>query len=176
MTQVQNAAAAAPTVAHARHRELSEDLFSRLACGFPRRETRTTFREMAGGLLMVLEDVNCWTLAEAIGHTAPHRLQHLLSRASWDERAVLDATAAWAVAQLDDGDAVLIADETGDAKSSTNAVGAAPQYSGSLGGVGLCQVAVHLAFACGRSPNYVSADSDSRQLPRPTRETQPSRR
>ena len=174
MTQVQNAAAAAPTVAHARHRELFEDLFGRLACGFPRRETRTTFREMAGGLLMVLEDVNCWTLAEAIGHTAPHRLQHLLSRASWDERAVLDATAAWAVAQLDDGDAVLIVDETGDAKSSTDAVGAATQYSGSLGGVGLCQVAVHLAFATSRGhaiidrnlylPEAWAADEERREL------------
>lgn len=119
----------------------------RLACSFPRRETRGTFREMTEGLLMELEDVNCWTLAEAIGHLGPHRLQHLLSRASWDDRAVLDAAAAWAVAQLDDGDAVLIADETGDAKSSTDAVGAAHQYSGSLGGVGLCQVAVHLTFA-----------------------------
>jgi SRSO17 transposase len=74
---------------------------------------------------MELEDVNCWTLAEAPGHPGPHRLQHLLSRAIWDDRAVLDQTAAWAVGQLDDGDAVLIADETGDAKSSTNAVGAA---------------------------------------------------
>jgi hypothetical protein len=52
VTQVQNAATAAPTVAHARHRELFEGLFSRLACGFPRRETRTTFREMAEGMLM----------------------------------------------------------------------------------------------------------------------------
>lgn len=38
-------------------------------------------------------------------------------------------------------------DETGDAKSSTDAVGAARQYSGALGGVGLCQVAVHLSLA-----------------------------
>jgi SRSO17 transposase len=128
VTQNQNAAAAAPTVAHARHHELFEDLMGRLACSFPRRENRGTFREMTEGLLMELEDVNCWTLAEAIGHLGPHRLQHLLSRASWDDRAVLDAAAAWAVAQLDDGDAVLIADETGDAKSSTDAVGAAHQY------------------------------------------------
>lgn len=119
----------------------------RLACSFPRRETRATFREMTQGLLMELEDVNCWTLAEAVGHGGPHRLQHLLSRASWDDRAALDAAAAWAVAHLDDGDAVLTADETGDAKSSTDAVGAAHQYPGSLGGVGLCQVAVHLTFA-----------------------------
>ena len=54
------------------------------------------------------------------------------------------------MAQLDDGEAMLIADETDDAKSSTDAVAAAHQYSGSLGGVGLCQVAVHLTFAASR--------------------------
>ena len=89
---------------------------------------------------------------------------------------MLDATAAWAVAQLDDGDAVLIADETGDAKSSTDAVGAAPQYSGSLGGVGLCQVAVHLTFATTRGhtiidralylPEAWAADEERRELAR----------
>ncbi|MEY9968539.1 SRSO17 transposase [Streptacidiphilus sp. MAP12-16] len=146
MTHDQSAAAAA-TVAHERHLECLEDLMGRLACCFPRRETRGTFRELAEGLLMELEDVNCWTLAEAIGHPGPHRLQHLLSRARWDDRAVLGQAAAWAVELLDDGDGVLIADETGDAKSSTDAVGAGNQYSGSLGGIGLCQVAVHLAFA-----------------------------
>ncbi len=40
---------------------------------------------------------------------------------------------------------VLVADETGDVKSSTDCVGAGRQYSGAIGGVGLCQVAVHLA-------------------------------
>ncbi|MET8130272.1 transposase [Streptomyces sp. NPDC005231] len=145
-----------------------------LACSFPRRETRTTFREMTEGLLMELKDVNCWTLAEAIGHLGPHRLQHLLSRASWDERAVLDAVAAWAVARLDDGEAVLIADETGDAKSSTDAVGAAHQYSGSIGGVGLCQVAVHLTLATTRGHTIIdrtlylskdwAADEERREL------------
>ena len=42
---------------------------------------------------------------------------------------------------------ILAVDETGDANSSTDAVGAAPQYSGALGGIGLCQVAVHLTLA-----------------------------
>ncbi|MFD0503909.1 transposase [Streptomyces chiangmaiensis] len=84
---------------------------------------------------------------EAIGERGPHRLHHLLSRAVWDEQAVLKRTVAWAVDLLDDGDGILIADETGDAKSSTDAVAAARQYSGSVGGVALCQVAVHLTFA-----------------------------
>jgi hypothetical protein len=41
---------------------------------------------MLGGLLMELDDHNCWTIAEAAGHRGPRRLQHLLSRAVWDDR------------------------------------------------------------------------------------------
>lgn len=41
----------------------------------------------------------------------------------------------------------MIVDETGDEKSSTDCVGEARQYSGALGGIGLCQVAVHLTYA-----------------------------
>ena len=69
---------------------------------------------MVQGLLMELEDYNCWTIAEAAGHRGPHRLQHLLSRAVWDEQQVLDAAAAGAVGHLGDQDAVLIVDETAD--------------------------------------------------------------
>jgi hypothetical protein len=32
----------------------------------------------------------CWPIAEAAGHRGPHRLQHLLSRAVWDDQQVLD--------------------------------------------------------------------------------------
>jgi SRSO17 transposase len=62
----------------------------------------------------------------------------------------LDLAAAWAAGHLDDGDAVLIVDETADAKSSADAVGAARQYSGTIGGIALCQVAVTLTYATGR--------------------------
>ena len=65
---------------------------------------------MVSGLLMELEDHNCWTIAEAIGHCEPHRLQHLLSRAVWDEQPVLDIASAWAAGHLDDSDAVLVVD------------------------------------------------------------------
>lgn len=62
---------------------------------------------MAAGLLTELEDCNCWSMAEAVGHCGPHRLQHLLARAVWDDQQVLDAAAAGAVGRLDD-DAVLL--------------------------------------------------------------------
>ena len=111
---------------------------------FGRRESRRTFWDLVTGLLMGLPSSNCWTVAEAVGHRTPYRLQHLVSRAVWDAEAVLAAVARWVTSELD-GPVILVVDETGDAKSSTDAVGAASQYSGSLGGIGVCQVAVHLS-------------------------------
>jgi SRSO17 transposase len=129
---------------------------------------------MLSGLLMELDDHNCWTIAEAAGHRGPHRLQHLLSRAVWDDQQLLDIAAAWASSHLDDGDAVLIVDETADEKSSANAVGAARQYSGTVGGIALCQVAVTLTYATRRGhaligralylPEMCAADEEHREL------------
>ena len=123
---------------------------------------------------MELEDYNCWSIAEAVGHRGPHRLQHLLSRAVWDDRQVLNAAAAWAVTRLDDGDALLVVDETADEKSSADAVGAARQYCGTVGGIALCQVAVTLTFATCRGhalivralylPGACAADEEHREL------------
>jgi SRSO17 transposase len=129
---------------------------------------------MVSGLLMELDDHNCWTIAEALGHSGPHRLQHLLSRAVWDDQQVADIAAAWAARHLDDGDAVLIVDETADEKSSADCAGAARQYSGTVGGVALCQVAVTLTYATGRGhaligralylPEGCAADEEHREL------------
>jgi SRSO17 transposase len=129
---------------------------------------------MVGGLLMELEDHNCWTIAEAVGHRGPHRLQHLLSRAVWDDQQMLDIAAGWAASHLDDGDGVLIVDETADEKSSTDAAGAARQYSGTVGGIALCQVAVTLTYATSRGhaligralylPEACAADEEHRDL------------
>jgi DDE superfamily endonuclease len=126
---------------------------ARVAPCFARRETRLTCRGMVNGLLSELDDYNCWTLAEAAGYPGPCRMQHLLSRARCDDRAMLDATADWMVEQLNgehggnSSDAILIVDETSDVKSSADCVGAARQYCGATGGIALCQVAVTLTYA-----------------------------
>jgi SRSO17 transposase len=140
------AVAAQATVVHALWDESFEGLMGRVASCFPRRETRLTCRNMVQGLLMVKESANCWSLAEAIGHTGPHVLQHFLSRARFDTEAIRRSAAAWTVEQLGDREVMLVVDETGDEKSSLDAVGAGRQYSGALGGIGLCQVAVHLSY------------------------------
>jgi SRSO17 transposase len=173
-------AAAAASVDHAAHAGLLDDLMARVAPCFARRETRLTCRDMVNGLLSELEDHNCWTLAEAAGHASPYRMQHLLSRARVDERQLLDAAADWAAAHLtagqDEDDVVLIVDETADEKSSADCAGAARQYSGTVGAIAMCQVAVTLTCASpaghtliGRAlylPADWAADEERRELAR----------
>ncbi|MET7319596.1 transposase [Streptomyces sp. NPDC005549] len=53
----------------------------------------------------------------------------------------------WIAKELGDEQAVLIADESGSVTPSTDFVGTARQHSGALNGAGLCQAAVHLAYA-----------------------------
>jgi SRSO17 transposase len=152
----------------------------RVASCFARRETRLTCRDMAHCLLAELDDHNCWTMAEAAGHPGPHRMQHLLSRARVDGQRMLDTAADWAVGRLsagqgnDGSDAVMIVDETADEKSSTDCAGAARQYSGTIGGIALCQVMVTLTYAApaghaliGRAlylPADWAADEERREL------------
>jgi hypothetical protein len=69
---------------------------------------------------------------------------------------------------------VLIVDETADEKSSADAVGAARQYSGTVGGIARCQVAVTLTYATSRGhaligralylPEASAADEEHREL------------
>src|SRR5262245_37531630 len=79
---------------------LLADSLGRVAGCFPRRETRQCCGQMVRGLLMELEDHDCWTIAEAVGHRGRHRLQHLLSRAVLDDQQVLDVGSAWAARHL----------------------------------------------------------------------------
>jgi SRSO17 transposase len=173
-------AAAGTSVDHDAHAGLFEDLMARVAGCFARRETRMTCRDMVQAQLAELEDHNCWAMAEAAGHAGPYKMQHLLSRARVDEEQMADGTADWAVGHLSAGrdedacDAVLIIDETGDEKSSPDCVGAARQYSGTVGGIALCQVAVTLTYAApaghaiiGRAlylPGEWAADEERREL------------
>jgi hypothetical protein len=62
---------------------------------FERREPRALAREVVEAMLMELDARNCWTLAEALGHSGPHRLQHFLSRAALDHHTARDRIAVW---------------------------------------------------------------------------------
>ncbi|WSQ61092.1 transposase [Streptomyces sp. NBC_01217] len=130
MTTYQNQVAVEATIARAAWGRLFGAAMDAIAGCFARRETRATAAEMVTGLLAEVDTRNCWTLAEALGHPGPHRLQHLLSRARFDHDRAQEEIVRLIVRELDGQDVVLVADETGDAKSSTGCVGAGRQYSG----------------------------------------------
>lgn len=73
-------------------------------------------------------------------------LQQFLNQSPWDEQNLLDDLHAWIAKQFGT-DGFLIIDDTGLPKQGAHSVGVARQYTGTLGKVASCQVAVTLQFA-----------------------------
>jgi SRSO17 transposase len=79
-------------------------------------------------------------------HDYEQALQQFLNQSPWDEQDVLDGLQHWIARQFGT-DGVLIIDDTGFPKQGQHSVGVARQYTGTLGKVASCQVAVTLQFA-----------------------------
>ncbi len=73
-------------------------------------------------------------------------LRQFLNQSPWDEQEVLDDLHAWIGGRFGT-DGFLIIDDTGLPKQGGHSVGVARQYTGTLGKVASCQVAVTLQFA-----------------------------
>ena len=73
-------------------------------------------------------------------------LQQFLNQSPWDDQQVLDGLHAW-IGRRFGTDGFLIIDDTGFPKQGEHSVGVARQYTGTLGKVASCQVAVTLQFA-----------------------------
>src|SRR5437763_13324787 len=84
-------------------------------------------------------------------------LQQFLSQSPWDHRPVRDRLAKHLLKALGAG-GFLILDDTGFPKQGTRSVGVARQYSGTLGKVGNCQIAVTLQYATDRDVACLDAD------------------
>ncbi len=91
------------------------------------------------------------------GRDYEQALQQFVSQSPWDERAVRDRLAAHVARQAAPG-GFLILDDTGFPKQGSRSVGVARQYSGTLGKVGNCQVAVTLQYADGRDVFALDAE------------------
>jgi len=102
------------------------------------------------GLLSVCERKNGWQLAEWMGEPAPHRMQHLLDRASWDADAARDRVRDYVLDALSSEASVLIVDETGFLKKGVHSVGVKRQYTGTAGRIENSQVGVFLCYASER--------------------------
>src|SRR3954470_14179921 len=114
---------------------------------FLRSEGRHALDRYLTGLLTELPNKNCDTIAASIPGTSEQQLQGLLSTTAWDEEDLNTQRVRRMLRLPGEGDGVLIFDDTGFAKQGRCSVGVARQYSGTLGKVGNCQVAVNCHYA-----------------------------
>ena len=113
---------------------------------FRRPEGREALERYTTGLLTELPNKNCDTMAQAVPGTSAQRLQEFLTNMQWDEEDLNRQRVQKMKAEATLGDGVLVLDDTGFPKQGKASVGVARQYSGTLGKVGNCQVAVTCCY------------------------------
>ena len=113
---------------------------------FRRHTSRDSMERYLTGLLTDLPHKTCDTIADVIAGTSVERLQHLLTDATWDPRELDEARVKRLLNLHPVTDGLLVFDDTGLPKKGTASVGVAPQYSGTLGKIGNCQVVVSAEF------------------------------
>src|SRR5438876_1602322 len=113
---------------------------------FRRHTSRDSMERYVTGLLTDLPHKTCDTIADVIAGTSIERLQHLLTDAAWDPLQLDEARVKRLLAVHPVADGMLVFDDTGLPKKGTASVGVAPQYSGTLGKIGNCQVVVSAEF------------------------------
>jgi SRSO17 transposase len=126
-----------------------EEFLSTFQVRFRRPEGEEALERYLTGLLTALPNKNCDTLAEAVPGTSEQRLQEFLTNMPWDEHDLNRQRVKKLIAEATVGNGVRLFDDTGFAKQGKASVGVARQYSGTLGKVGNCQVAV---TCCYRDP------------------------
>jgi SRSO17 transposase len=123
-----------------------ESVFARMRPLFYRTESRKHAKQYVRGLLSPIARKNGWTIAEYVGEREPKALQRLLNLTPWDADALVKVNREYAMEQLADPGAVLVADSTGFPKKGTRSVGVQRQYSGTLGRIDNCQIATFLSY------------------------------
>ncbi len=124
-----------------------EEFLATFQVRFRRPEGEEALERYLTGLLTALPNKNCDTMAEAVPGTSEQRLQEFLTNMQWDEQDLNRQRVEKMIAEATVGQGVLIFDDTGFAKQGKASVGVARQYSGTLGKVGNCQVAVTCCYS-----------------------------
>jgi SRSO17 transposase len=114
---------------------------------FRRPEAQAALERYLTGLLTQLPNKNCDTMAQAVPGTHEQRLQGFLTSMQWDEEELNRQRVEKMIAEATVGHGVILFDDTGFAKQGKASVGVARQYSGTLGKVGNCQVAVTCCYS-----------------------------
>ena len=125
--------------------ELKEFLGAFQVC-FRRPEGAEALERYMTGLLTELPNKNCDTMAQAVPGTSEQRLQEFLTNMQWDAEDLNRQQVQKMIAEATLGDGVLVLDDTGFPKQGKASVGVARQYSGTLGKVGNCQIAVTCCY------------------------------
>jgi SRSO17 transposase len=125
--------------------ELAASLES-FASLFRRHTSRDSMERYLTGLLTDLPHKTCETIADVVAGTSLERLQHLLTDAAWDPLALDEARVKRLLALHPVADGILMLDDTGLPKKGSASVGVFPQYSGTLGKIGNCQVVISAEF------------------------------
>jgi SRSO17 transposase len=121
---------------------------------FARTQTWLQAGKYLNALVSDLSSRNGWSVAEHAGDRSPARVQRLLNRASWDERAAMSLVRKYAAAGLDDAArrsrrrrmSVGALDETGQEKQGSLTSGVKRQYMGCAGRVANGINTVHLSY------------------------------
>jgi SRSO17 transposase len=113
---------------------------------FRRPEGADALERYTTGLLTELPNKNCDTIAQAVPGTSEQRLQEFLTNMQWDEDDLNGQRVHKMAAEATLGDGVLVLDDTGFPKQGKASVGVARQYSGTMGKVGNCQLAVTCCY------------------------------
>jgi SRSO17 transposase len=113
---------------------------------FRRHTSRESMERYLTGLLTDLPHKTCESIADVIAGTSLERLQHLLTDAAWDPLELDEARVKRLLELHPVTGGILIFDDTGLPKKGTASVGVAPQYSGTLGKIGNCQVVVSAEY------------------------------
>jgi SRSO17 transposase len=114
---------------------------------FRRPEGREALERYTTGLLTELPNKTCDTRAQAVPGTSEQRLQEFLTNMPWDEEDLNRQRVQKMLAEATRGDGVLVVDDPGFPQQGKASVGVERQYSGTLGKVGHCQMAVTCCYS-----------------------------
>ena len=131
------------------------EYFDRIGEVLGRPERRASFATYALGILgegerKSIEPIAARACADPLRMDADHqRLHHFATDSPWQDDAVRREAARYALAAMTEREEIecWIIDDTGFPKQGKHSVGVQRQYSGTLGKVGNCQVAVSLSVA-----------------------------
>jgi SRSO17 transposase len=135
-----------------------DDVASRIAGQFRRREVRERVTGYLQALLDRVERKNGWQLAEHLGEFGPRNVQRVLVGSRWDADGMRDDLGGYVVEHIGAPDGVLIVDETGFLKKGTKSAGVQRQYSGTAGRTENCQLGVFLAYGSAQGRAFLDRE------------------